>query len=96
MSKEKTVPYETIRKQWLDFARTPAYRQFIQFIQAQKETYNIIAGGPLEVSRDVMTSEGTKDVQFEFEPEKYAYLLQRGVGCDIVKLYVEGYTDVSA
>lgn len=78
--------------EWREFSKTLAYRKLIEHIELQKETYNIMASGPMEVYRDVHTTDGRKDLQFDFEPEKYAYLLQRSVGCDIVKMYVEDFT----
>lgn len=96
MSDKKPTEHEQITRQWREFAKTLAYREFIKHIELQKQTYNTLAGGPIEVYRDVPTFDGKNDLQLDFEPEKYAYLLQRAVGCDIVKLYVEGYTDVPA
>lgn len=89
---EKLSENEQMANEWREFSQTLAYREFIKFIELQKETYNIIASGPMEVYRDVPTFDGKKDLQLDFEPEKYAYLLQRGVGCDIVRMYVEDFT----
>ena len=85
---EKPNEQEQIKAQWQAFSQTLAYERLIEYIEVQKSTYNNIAAGPLEVG----TMDENNDVNFSFEPEKYAYLLQRGVGCDIVKIYVEGYT----
>ena len=84
---------ETIKAEWLAFARTSAYAELLDYIARQKDYYNIIATGPMEVFKTVPTNTGEHSTEFEFEPEKYAYLLQRGVGCDIVKIYIEGYTN---
>lgn len=92
MAKEPTEQ-EQIKRQWQEFSKTLAYEKFIEHIELQKETYSIMASGPIEVNKLVGTSDGKYDLQFEFEPEKYAYLLQRSVGCDIVKMYVEGYVE---
>jgi hypothetical protein len=89
---KKLTENEQVTNEWREFSKTLAYKEFIGFIELQKETYNLLAAGPIEVYRDVPTFDGKLDLQLDFEPEKYAYLLQRGVGCDIVKLYVEGYT----
>ena len=83
---------EQIRNEWQGFSKTLAYQKFIEFIELQKETHYIMASGPIEVYRSVPTLDGKKDLQLDFEPEKYAYLLQRSVGCDIVKTYVEEFT----
>ena len=82
--------------EWREFSKTLAYKRMLEFIQLQKDTYQVMASGPMEVYKDVVTFDGSKDLQLDFEPEKYAYLLQRGVGCDIVKMYVEDFTTPSA
>ena len=83
---------EQIRNEWLGFSKTLAYQRFIEFIELQKQINTTMASGPMEVYRDVPTFDGKSDLQLDFEPEKYAYLLQRSVGCDIVKIYVEEFT----
>lgn len=83
---------EQIRNEWLGFSKTLAYKRFIEFIEMQKQINTTMASGPMEVYRDVPTFDGKSDLQLDFEPEKYAYLLQRSVGCDIVKIYVEEFT----
>lgn len=94
MSKESSITeQQQIALQWQEFAKTPAYAAFMDYIDMQVKTYQIMASGPMEVYKEVPTFDGKSDLQMDFEPEKYAYLLQRGVGCDIVKLYVEGYTN---
>lgn len=84
----KLTEEEQIAHEWRGFSKTLAYKKLMEYIETQKETYNNIAAGPLEVG----TMDENQQVNFDFEPEKYVYLLQRGVGCDIVKIYVEGYT----
>lgn len=84
---KKLTEQEQIAADWQGFSKTLAYKKLIEYIEAQKLAYNNIAAGPLEVG----TMDENKYVNLDFEPEKYAYLLQRGVGCDIVKIYVEGY-----
>lgn len=83
---------EQIRNEWREFSKTLAYSELIEYIELQKEINTAMASGPMEVYRDVPTFDGKSDLKLDFEPEKYAYLLQRSVGCDIVKLYVENYT----
>lgn len=89
---EKLSENEQIRNEWQGFSKTLAYQRFIEFIETQKQINTIAASGPLEVYRGVETITGKSDLQLDFEPEKYAYLLQRSVGCDIVKIYVEEFT----
>jgi len=85
---------EQMRNEWREFSKTLAYSEFIEFIELQKQINTTMASGPMEVYRDVPTFDGKSDLQLDFEPEKYAYLLQRSVGCDIVKIYVEEFTTV--
>lgn len=81
--------------EWREFSKTLAFKELIGFIELQKEVNTTMASGPMEVYRDVHTFNGKTDLQFDFQPEKYAYLLQRSVGCDIVKTYVEDFTTTS-
>lgn len=85
---KKLTEQEQIAADWQGFSKTLAYQRLIEYLETQKEIWTNIAAGPLEVG----TMDENKYVNLDFEPEKYAYLLQRGVGCDIVKIYVEGYT----
>jgi len=87
--------YKQIRNEWLGFSKTLAFKRFIEYIEMQKEILTTMASGPIEVYKEVPTFDGKSDLQFDFEPEKCAYLLQRSVGCDIVKMYVEEFTTVS-
>lgn len=89
---EKLEKYEQIRNEWREFSKSLAYQDLMEFIELQKKINTTIASGPMEVYRNVPTFDGKSDLQFDFEPEKYAYLLQRSVGCDIVKMYVEDFT----
>ena len=95
MAEQKLTEEQQIANEWRDFSKTLAYQRLIEHIELQKQTYSLMASGPIEVYRDVPTLDGKKDLQLDFEPEKYAYLLQRGVGCDIVKMYVEGYVNIT-
>lgn len=85
--------HEQIRNEWQGFAKTLAYQKLIEYIEMQKNVNATLATGPMEVYKEVPTYDGTKDLQLDFEPEKYAYLLQRSVGCDIVKTYVESFVE---
>lgn len=92
MADKKLTELEQLTSEWQAFSKTLAYQRLIEFIQLQKETYNVLATGPMEVYKTVPTFDGKDTLELDFEPEKYAYLLQRGVGCDIVKMYVEEFT----
>lgn len=89
---EKLSKYEQIANEWRGFSKTLAYQDLMEFIELQKTINTTMASGPMEVYRNVPTFDGKVDLQLDFEPEKYAYLLQRSVGCDIVKTYVEDFT----
>lgn len=91
---KKLTELEQMANEWRAFSKTLAYQRLIEFIELQKQTYNILATGPMEVYRSVPITDVKDDLQLDFEPEKYAYLLQRGAGCDIVKMYVEDFTTV--
>lgn len=82
---EKLDKQEQIAAEWQAFSQTLAFEKLMEYINVQKEAYCNLAGGPLEVG----TISESGGVSFAFEPEKYAYLLQRGVGCDIVKMYID-------
>lgn len=88
--------YRTIASEWKQFSQTLAYKDLMEHIELQKQINTTMASGPMEVIRDVPISDKRDDQRLDFEPEKYAYLLQRSVGCDIVKTYVEGYVNPEA
>lgn len=92
MAEQVLTEEQQITNEWREFSNTLAYRRFIEHIEMQKSVYNVMASGPVEIYEDVPTFDGKTTSKLSFEPEKYAYLLQRSVGCDIVKIYVEGYT----
>lgn len=92
MADKKLSELEQITNEWREFSKTLAYQKLIEFIDLQKQINTTMASGPMEVYKEVPTFDGKSDLQLDFEPEKYAYLLQRSVGCDIVKIYVEDFT----
>lgn len=96
MTEKVDGKYEQIANEWREFSKTLAYQDLIEFIEMQKLINTTMASGPMEVYRNVPTFDGKVDLQLDFEPEKYAYLLQRSVGCDIVKTYVEEFTTVQS
>ena len=92
MSGKEKDNYETIKAQWAEFKKTLAYEEFLEWMDARKEENVLLATGPVDLEYDVNTNDGTSRVKLEFEPEKYAYLLQRNVGYDMIEEYVENYT----
>lgn len=76
-----------ITKQWKEFAKTEAYKQFLDYIDLQDYLAVTGAKGPIN------TFDDNSGEQLNFDPIKASGLLQRSVGYDIVKLYVEGYVN---
>lgn len=93
MAEKVLSEQEQITNEWREFSKTLAFQRLQEYIDLQKEVYSTMATGPMEVYKEVPTFDGSKDLQLDFEPEKYAYLLQRSVGCDIVRMYVDGYVN---
>lgn len=89
---EESNKWEKIAKQWEQFSKTEAYKELIGYIDLQKDVNSTLAAGPIEIYKDVPTACGKTMQQFEFEPEKLAYLLQRNVGLDTILLYIEGFS----
>lgn len=70
---------ETIKKQWTEFSKTEAYEEYMKYLELQG--YLAVAG-----------AKGGID-QFEsgqFDPYASSAILQRGVGIDIAKEFIEG------
>lgn len=76
-----------IANQWKDFSKTEAYTQFIEYIDMQDYFAITAAKGPIS------TFDSSNGEQLNYDPVKASALLQRSVGYDIVKLYVEGYVN---
>lgn len=76
-----------ITTQWKEFSKTEAYQQFVEYVDMQDYFAILAAKGPVETFNE---SDGQ---QINFDREKAAALLQRSVGYDIVKMYVEGYVN---
>lgn len=87
-SKEESAAVQAlVTKQWKDFSKTEAYKQYIDYIDLQDYLAVTAAKGP------VNTFDDNSGEQLNFDPVKSSGLLQRSVGYDIVKLYVEGYVN---
>ena len=88
MDKE-TAKKETrlVANEWKEFSRTTAYRKLMEYIEFQDYAAVQGAKGP------VLTFDDSSGTQINFDPQKEATLLQRSVGYDIIKTYIEGYVD---
>ena len=89
---EESNKWEKIAHQWEQFSKTDAYRELMGYIDLQKDINTTLAAGPIEIYKEVPTVDGKTTQQLEFEPEKLAYLLQRNVGLDTIRLYIEGFS----
>lgn len=78
-----------ITSQWRDFSKTEAYKQFLEYIDLQDYLAITGAKGPINTFDDISGG------QLSFDPVNASGLLQRSVGYDIVKLYVDGYVNVT-
>ena len=89
---EEKNKWEKIASQWEQFSKTEAYKELMSYIDLQKDVNSTLAAGPIEIYKDVPTVDNKTMQQLEFEPEKLAYLLQRNVGLDTIRLYIEGFS----
>lgn len=89
---EESDKWEKIAHQWEQFSKTEAYKELMDYINLQKDVNSTLAAGPIEIYKEVPTVDGKTTQQLEFEPEKLAYLLQRNVGLDTIRLYIEGFS----
>lgn len=89
---EESNKWENIAHQWEQFSKTEAYKELMGYIDLQKDVNSTLAAGPIEIYKDVPTVDNKTMQQLEFEPEKLAYLLQRNVGLDTIRLYIEGFS----
>lgn len=78
---------ERVTAQWVQFSKTEAYQEFRDYIDMQDYFAVLAAKGPIN------TFDEESGAQVNFDREKAAALLQRSVGYDIVKTYVEGYVN---
>lgn len=89
---EESNKWEKIAHQWEQFSKTDAYKELMGYIDLQKDVNSTLAAGPIEIYKEVPTVDGKTTQQLEFEPEKLAYLLQRNVGLDTIRLYIESFS----
>lgn len=89
---EESNKWKKIAHQWEQFSKTDAYKELMGYIDLQKDVNSTLAAGPIEIYKDVPTVDNKTMQQLEFEPEKLAYLLQRNVGLDTIRLYIEGFS----
>lgn len=89
---EESNKWEKVAHQWEQFSKTEAYKELMGYIDLQKDVNSTLAAGPIEIYKEVPTVDGKTTQQLEFEPEKLAYLLQRNVGLDTIRLYIEGFS----
>jgi len=76
-----------IANQWKEFSKKLAFKEFMEYIELQDYLAVTGAKGPIN------TFDDNNGEQLNFDPVKASGLLQRSVGYDIVKLYVEGYVN---
>ena len=86
-SEESAKVQALVTKQWKEFSKTEAYKQFREYIDLQDYLAVTGAKGPIN------TFDDNNGEQLNFDPVKASGLLQRSVGYDIVKIYVEGYVN---
>lgn len=84
---DATRRHKMISNQWREFAKLEAFKDFMDYIELQDYFAIMAAKGP------VNTFGGKEGEDTSFDLQKTAPLLQRSVGYDIVKTYVEGYTN---
>lgn len=79
--------HKMISNQWREFSKLEAYKDLMEYIEFQDYLAIMAAKGPIN------TFTGKEGEETAFDLQKTAPLLQRSVGYDIVKTYVEGYTN---
>lgn len=85
--KDAAARQHLITNQWKEFSKKEAFKEFMEYIELQNYFAITGAKGPIN------TFEGQEGAEVNFDPIKSSSLLQRSVGYDIVKLYVEGYVN---
>lgn len=86
-SEESAKLQALISNQWKEFSKKEAFKQFMDYIELQDYLAVTAAKGPIN------TFDDNSGEQINFDPVKSSGLLQRSVGYDIVKLYVDGYVN---
>lgn len=77
-----------VANEWKEFSKTTAYRKLIEYIEFQDYCAIQGAKGP------IVTFDDNSGAQIAFDSQNASYLLQRSVGYDIVKTYVESYVNL--
>jgi hypothetical protein len=85
--KDSAKRQDLIRRQWQEFSKKLAFKELMEYIDLQDYFAVKGAKGPIN------TFDANGGDQLNFDPIKAANLLQRSVGYDIVKLYIEGYVE---
>lgn len=76
-----------VANEWKEFSQTTAYRKLMEYMEFQDYAAVQGAKGP------ILTFDDESGTQLNFDPQKAAILLQRSVGYDIIKTYIEGYVN---
>ncbi len=76
-----------VANEWKAFSTTTAFRKLMDYIEFQDYAAVQSAKGP------VLTFDDESGTQLSFDPQKAASLLQRSVGYDIIKTYIESYVN---
>lgn len=76
---------EAIARQWLNFSKTDAYKDLMEYGHSTSELLTTYA------KEMVMPSPVNGDEQLVIDGEKSLSLLQNARGCDIILSYVEQY-----
>lgn len=76
-----------VANEWKAFSKTTAYKKLMDYIEFQDYAAIASAKGP------ILTFGEYDGAQVNFDPEKAASLLQRSVGYDIIKTYIESYVN---
>jgi len=84
---EAELENRLVSNEWQAFSRTTAYKKLMEYIEFQDYMAILEAKGPINTFSDESAE------QLPFNRENAAALLQRSVGYDIVKTYVEGYVN---
>jgi len=88
MNKETSIDENRlVANEWKEFAKTTAYKKFMEYMEFQDYAAVQSAKGP------ILTFDDESGSQINFDPQKAASLLQRSVGYDIIRTYVEGYVN---
>lgn len=88
ITEEQIKRNKQIAAQWKTFSKTEAYKELMDYIELQDYLAVTAAKGP------VMPFGGKDGEELVFDVEKSTFLLQRSVGYDIVKEYVEGFVNL--